>query len=66
MTHIDGFSAPDLSWTEVRLLSDIYWTGTEFSDIPGYAWIVVAVDDESAVVSFFHLSSALRVVCVPK
>jgi len=65
ITHIDGFSAPIRPWAEVRLPSDVYWTGTAFSDIPGYSWVVVPVDGDNAVVSFFHLSSILRVVCVP-
>jgi len=60
---IDGFGYGHRPWSEVGLPSDC-WTGTEYTDGPGYSWVVSDRDGEVHVVNR-HQSGGRRVVCVP-
>ena len=71
ITHIDGFGAPGSPWPSG--LQGVYWSGTEFTDLPGRSWVLAGSGGVIAgsggkvnVGNNGRQGEVGRVVCVPR
>ncbi len=63
VTSIDGFGAPGNAWPS-GLPSELYWSGTESSDLPGLSWIV-HINNGKVLDDFGLQTGSTYAVCVP-